>query len=451
MGRERGVGGMFIAVVLLIIGAVVLALLALMRTSGGVDRSSETSRNLSRIAAALEQFAATSERLPCPANPAADTGDAEPNAAATACTYPGGTVPWRAIGLRREESLDAWGWKISYRVYSGATGITQAGGASMVHCDTAEPAPAGATTAGLCKATHDTTEAEFLAGKGLALNDFGTNVSDAAYVLVSHGPSGLGAYAAQGGQKPNPTSADELSNLGAGPFVAKAAVTGVAPEAATHFDDVLAYRRLADFVRRANLAARDWPEPGAVLTDVTLNTATVATAMGTTPSYGDLGTTTLNLPGATLTAFDGGGNENISFQSVNGTEAIGGTSGGGGISSNSSEGVRIDFAVKARQLAVTLNDFGRQTGGGPPRVERVQFRFYDGATQVLSVDKDACRNDPTLAAFSIDVTVDFDRVEIRALPTTESTATEFYLAQFKSCGAGVTCATSMATPAITCT
>src|SRR5258706_9226527 len=202
-----------------------------------------------------------------------------------------------------------------------------------------------------------------------------------------------------------------------------------------HFDDVLVYRRLLDFVRRANLSARDWPESGATYADVTLNTATVSTALGTTPSYGDLGQATLNFQNATVTAFDGGGNENISFQNVSGTEGIGGTVSTPGISSDSSEGVRIDFALKSQHFAVTLNHFGRQTGAGPPREERVEFRFLDGATEVLSVTLNGCRPDGGLASFSIDVPLVFDRVEIRALPTTGGTTTEFYLTQVKTCAA----------------
>ena len=450
MRRERGVSMLFVAVVLIAVAAAALAFLALTRTTAGVDRSTETGTRLARISAALEQFAGVSERLPCPANPATDTGDAEPNAPAAACAFPNGTVPWRTIGLRREDALDAWGFKISYRVFSGATGLTQAGGASMVHCDTVEPANLGVDPAtGKCRASHDTLANDFLVGKGLALNDFGAAITDAAYVLISHGPSGLAGYTSAGVQKaPNPASAAESANAASGPFVARAASTGVSPEDAAHFDDVLAYRRLADFVSRSNLAARDWPE--GALADITLDTPTLTTALGSTPSYGDLGTTTLNLGAATLTTFNGGGNENISFQSVNGVEGIGGTVGTPGISSDSSEGVRILFGLKARQLAVTLNQFGRLTGGGPPREDRAEFRFFDGATQVHSVIKTACRVEGGLASFSIDALADFDRVEIRALPTTEATTTEFYLAQFKTCAGAMTCETSLSTPSNSC-
>lgn len=429
-----------------------LAFFSLTRTKGEVDRSGETTSHLAKVSAALEQFASVSERLPCPANPALDTGDADPAGAAANCNFPNGTVPWRTIGLRREDALDAWGWKISYRVYQGTTGLTQAGGASMVHCDTVEPSPAGATAAGSCKATHDTLPAEFLAGKGLAINDFGTAVNDAAYVLISHGASGLGAYTSSGVQKtPQPGNADESNNLGAGPFVARAAATGVPAEDPAYFDDVLAYRRLADFVRLANLAARDWPE-AAGSTEITLDTPTLTAALGAPATYGDLGRSTIDFGDAAVTAFNSGGDVNVSFDRVNGVEGIGSVGSGNGFSSAAGEGVRIQLTTKARQFAVTLNDFGRQVGVPGAPVERVELRFFDGASQVNSFTKSGCRPDGGRASFSIDVAADFDRIEIRALPTTGATTSEFFLAQFKVCPAGVTCETLMSTqpPANTC-
>src|SRR5258706_10132553 len=146
---QRGVSILFVAVVLIIVAAASLAFLALTRTSAGIDRSNETASHLAKISNSLEQFASASERLPCPANPALDTGDAEPNVASAACNFATtGTVPSRTLGLPREDPFDAWGWKISYRVYQGATGLTQAGGASKGHCDKIGHPPAGASRRG---------------------------------------------------------------------------------------------------------------------------------------------------------------------------------------------------------------------------------------------------------------------------------------------------------------
>ena len=451
--RQRGVSMVFIAVVAVIVAAGVLAFLALTRTATGVDRSTETTARLSRISDALERFAGSTERLPCPANPALDTGDAEPNAPATACTHAAnGTVPWRTLGLRRDDVLDAWGWKISYRVYSGPAGLTQDKGASMVNCDTIEPTPAGVDASGRCRDTKNTTPAEYLAGKGLTINDFGTNVINAAFVLVSHGPTGLGARATSGAANtPGPTSADEIANLASGPYVAKAASTGAGPASATHFDDVLAYRRLDDFIRRANLSARNWPEAGGGTTDVTFNTATLTSAMGSTPPYGNLGTSTLNVPGATVTGINNGGTNELTFDNTGGTEGIGGAGGTGGtaaaFSSQNGEGVRVTLYSAAQKLGLTLNHFGRHTGGpGPPGREQIELKFFNGAANVLTLVKEGCRPDGDIATFALDAAVPWDSVEIRALPPTGGTLpTEFFLTQFLACpGTAATCETSMA-------
>jgi len=462
---ERGVSVLFVVMVLLVVAGAALAILALSRTTADVARSGETTARLEKVQAALEQFAATSERLPCPANPAADTGDAAPNAASATCTYPAGSVPWRTIGLRQDDALDAWGWKISYRVYSGAIGLTQAAGASMVHCDTVEPSPAGRDPAtGLCRVPpaaggHNTSEAQFLAGKGLSVSSFGTASTDVAYVLVSHGPSGLGAYTTAGAQKaPNPASTDELANLGAtGPFIAKAAVTDVAPESAAFFDDVIAFRRLPDFVKRANLGARDWPESGGggTLANITFDQATVSAAVGSSVSTGSsTGQASITFTGgATVTGFDSGGTQNVSFETQGGYQGIGGAAGGTMmISSLTAEGLRFQLPAKARQLAVTFANFGRRVGNVR---EQVEFKFFDGAAVVNTIVGEGCRNegDPTddIATFSIDAAADFDRVDVKALPaTTDASETAFLFVQFMTCVAGVTCETSLSVPSNRC-
>jgi hypothetical protein len=303
---------------------------------------------------------------------------------------------------------------------------------------------------GLCRSTHNTLPGEFLAGKGLALDDFGTAVADAAYVLISHGPTGLGAYTTSGTQKvPAPASAAEQANLSGGPFVARAAATSVSAEDPNYFDDVLAYRRLADFVTRANLAARDWPE--AAFADLTFNAATVSTALGSPASYGDTGRPSLTFPNATVTAFDSGGNQNISFDRVGGTEGIGGASGGNLLSSAAGEGVRIDLTQKARRLAVTFMDFGRLTGTpGNPR-EQAEFRFFDGANEVLVVTKQGCKPDGGLATFSVDAGLDFDRIDIKAVAASNGTSpTNFLFVQLKSCDGATTCTTTLSTPGNSC-
>jgi hypothetical protein len=452
--RQRGVSLLFIVVGLGLVAAVILAFLAFTRTKTEVDRSSQTTANLARIQASLEQFASTTERLPCPADPSGASGDAVPNAPTTNCTFPAGTVPWHTLGLRQDDGIDAWGWKIGYRVYAGAVGLTQTGGASMVPCDTVEPTPAGRDpVTGLCKPTRDTTVPQFLAGKGLSVNDFGNAFTDAAYALVSFGPTGLGAYTTSGAQKPpNPANASEVANLGAaGPFVAKAAVTNVAPDDPNHFDDVIAYRRLADFVKRSNLAARDWPEtpppPPPGYANLTFDSPTMTAATGSA-TYGDTGQASIGFTNATITALAGASTQDVSFANSGGTEGIGGVGGTPMLSSTAAEGIRIDLTQQAQEFAVTFFDFGRRPGNVR---EQVQFTFFNAGSQIAAPTVgQGCHNDGGLATFSIDAGALFDSVEIRSIAATDGSSTDFLFVQLLTCAPATTCKTSLSLPSNLC-
>jgi type II secretory pathway pseudopilin PulG len=416
---QRGASGVFVAVILLLAAVAAIAVYALSRGAAQVERGTQAATSFRIVQDALLQYVSANGSLPCPANPALDTGDADPAVPTAACNSATGTVPWKAIGIRREDAIDPWGGKISYRVYAGASGLTQANGASMVDCDTVQPLPSAGTVAGgLCGPAHDTTEAEFLNAKGLMVTSFGNAITDAAYVLVSHGPSGLGAFTAAGVQKPLPASADELANLSAaGPFVAKAAsAQGVGPGDAAHFDDLLAFAEIGDVIRRAGRGARDWPD--AIVASVTFDAPTLTAALGAAPSA-DTGQTAITFPGVRVSAFASalGTSENVSFATVGGVAGIGGYDSGTGISSGGLEGIRLEFGQKARKLGVTFNDFG--VSG--PFAEQAELRFFDGATLVATLVAQACRSgspDP-LASFSFDLaSADFDNVEVRSLVTT---------------------------------
>ena len=232
-----------------------------------------------------------------------------------------------------------------------------------------------------------------------------------------------------------------------GPFVAKAAATSGGAASATHFDDVLAYRRLDDFIRRANLAARNWPEAGG-MAEVTFNAATLNASMGSTPGYGNLGTSTLNVPGASVTGINNSGTNELTFDNPGGTEGIGGAGGTGGtvsaFSSENAEGVRVTLYSPSQKLGLTLNHFGRQTGQpGNPR-EQIELKFFSGATSVATLVGQGCRPDGDIATFELDAGVQWDIVEIRAIPPTGgSLPTQFFLTQFLACPAATPCETSM--------
>jgi type II secretory pathway pseudopilin PulG len=466
--KQAGATGGLVAIVLVLMLIAFLAAYVLSKFTANVGDQSATVKNLNAAMDALESFVASTGRLPCPADPTlADTGNAAPTGATTNCAagvMGRGTLPWREIGLSREGSFDSWGRKISYRVYAGNIGLTQAGGASMVNCDTNELSPAGRDGNGLCKATRDTLESEFLAGKGLRLkeNDLPQR-NDVAYVLISHGPTGAGAYTASGTKimDPNPPSGDEQDNTrDDGPFRLKPWVredsdgVAYAVGSAQYFDDVVVYRTVADLVRRANQSARNWPDD--VTSSVKFDQPTLTAALGQAPTT-DLGRPTVNFTYVSATAFDSGGNQNLSFDNV-GTPGIG--AGGDGLSSTGGEGIRLDFEENARQFAFTLDSFGYQGTffGFPIQFERAELKFWDvnpGGTDILvnTIVKTACNADGGIASFSVDAGVAFDRVEIRPMATSvvfTPTASYFFLAEIKTCAAGVTCKTTLSAPANEC-
>jgi hypothetical protein len=463
----------FVVIALVGVAVMFFAMTTLLR--GGTDsaRSSKTATGFAAASAALEQFAGTSGRLPCPADPTANTGDAIPNTGAAACSFPMGTIPWKTIGMRSDDALDAWGWKISYRVYSGPTGLTQEGGASMVDCDTnngATPTPPSIAPGGLCGLLHNHTDAQFLAGKGLRGNDFGTARSDVGYVLISHGPSGMGAYTSTGVRKPMPTSVDELANINttdaAGQFIAKAAVTHnvatgapLAIDATTYFDDILSFQSVSDIVKHANLSARDWPEVADnAITKFTMDAATINPVIpGSVSPNTNTGRDDITFGSGSTSArvrgFDADGNQDITYNTVGGASGLG-INGNGSLllSSTNSERIRIDFGQSAQRFAVALGDFGTYVASGVTYTEQVEFRFRGGLINV-NIVKSACRADGGVATFSIDPGTDFTRVDIRpqaALPSAFG-ITSLTVADFKTCAAGTQeCLSTLATAANRC-
>jgi hypothetical protein len=461
--RQSGVSLFVVALVLVLAAGLVAALGALFRSRSNSAGSAQTIAAFAALQTALEQYAGATGRLPCPANPALDTGIASPAVASAACDFPAGTIPWSTIGARRDDAYDPWGGKISYRVYTGGAGsLTQDNGASMVQCDLTVGSSPGTIATGRCQQHNGwhTAAAEFLIGKGLNVTDFG-NPNVVAYVLISHGSSGLGAWTSGGTQRTMPTSVDELANTTAsGPFVAKAAADDADPASATHFDDVLAYRTIPELARRANLAAREWSDP--TTESAVLNTNAIRQLTGSTPNNGDdLGRQTLELSNSSITAFDSSGNQNLSFQDDGTAQGVGGVTSGGGIGSQDGEGIRISLAVKARLLGMTLNDFVTSPSAFPFWKAQVQVTFIDStATPVISatVVKTACRAGSGLASFSkIDAGFDFDTIEIRATDSApdpffgSQVPSTFFLSAFSTCAAGAaSCSTTLESAANVC-
>lgn len=185
-----------------------------------------TRQKLKNIETALANFVAINKRLPCPAD-GADTSGIELRTAGTQdCTtaVPAnteqlrGVVPWVTIGLTAVDVQDGWNNQITYRA---AFGLTRDSALDMSACDpagTANTTPAGVSplpptntvintnkcnSALTCTGTG--TECSdprmFLANKGFTVVDGAdatlmdpSSYSGAAYILISHGDNGVGAF-----------------------------------------------------------------------------------------------------------------------------------------------------------------------------------------------------------------------------------------------------------------
>jgi prepilin-type N-terminal cleavage/methylation domain-containing protein len=105
-----------LAVVLLILGLLLGALLRPLRGQVETQQYQEAERMLDDIREAVIGFALANGRLPCPADPTAPTdvaGAGSEARSAGACTIPSGAVAWRTLGV---PELDPWGRRFTYRV-----------------------------------------------------------------------------------------------------------------------------------------------------------------------------------------------------------------------------------------------------------------------------------------------------------------------------------------------
>jgi hypothetical protein len=472
--RQRGASALMILVIMVLILAAIFAAYTFSRVASGGDERNDTIQRLAAAAAALDRFAAANGFLPCPANPTGATGVADV-ASAKKCNHgDDGTLPWGTLGLNSDAGLDGWGRKITYRVYTGgATGngsLTQPLGVNMTECDLTDPTAGDVDpTNGLCVHSDDvyqrsTTRVSFLAGKGLSVTDFAVAHNDAAYVLVSHGQSGQGAWTIAGTRIDLPIGADERANTReTGPFTIRAfSDPDTSVTSGSHFDDLLAYVAIPDLVKRIGMEAREWPET--VTSSLVLTQANVEAAAGAAvnPSTGDTGRGTLSFATATVSGFTATSTPtNISYDanaSGSGTGGIGIVSGGSAqMSSGQSEWLRVDLTSAASTFAVSLDSFGVFSAAGIDYTEKVELRFYNGTVQVGStLTLSGCHADGGLASFSdISPGASFTSIDIVPVTATGSPGgsadSSLLVAEIKGCAVGaVNCRTSLWSGANTC-
>ena len=99
----------------------------------------------------MVRFVMVNRRLPCPADGALGTGNAQSGVEqrlAQECTAMAtGVVPWRSLGVPADAAMDAWGNLITYRVWARTSGgvgsaintsLAMDGGMDFIKCDPAK-------------------------------------------------------------------------------------------------------------------------------------------------------------------------------------------------------------------------------------------------------------------------------------------------------------------------
>lgn len=389
---------------------------------------------------ALARFVMLNKRLPCPANGLATTGAEDTLVDTTTCQSPAGVVPWTTLGLAIAATTDGHGRLISYRVFDGSSGFTRANGLNLADCldgDTSTTyALSGPGTPGTCNATtHENSRGDFLASKGISVNDLGSAKTDIAYAFLSHGVTGLGAYVPTTTPSrlslPDASSKEYLNTGSAGTYwILDPSADTVAAEDAAHFDDYLAYRTATELVLAAQSGGRPWPlyttfdrlNATGSTTPLTGNVNTLISSRKMRMTVGSVAAT----DGPVMVSVFPSSTRYVSsmvptanFYTIGAMTLAGG---GGNITTAGGEGLTLDFRVKRRFLKITLWSFQLA-----PEAERVNLTFYDGTAQVAQVTKSACSATAATANFTIDLVTtaqkEFTKVDVQALTRLGTSAT----------------------------
>lgn len=228
LARPAGFTLIEIAVVIVVL-SLLLAMIAGIGTAMiGQQRREATKQRLSGTDTALALFVSQNKRLPCPADGRVAGTNAgagiEERSAGGVCQVGGagnpdtqthGVLPWRTLGLAEPDATDGWGNRLSYRV---APELALSNALDLTACD---PGGTAGLTAGFCNPTTGgtpcssatfpggcTPPSAYTAGKGLKIRNLAsaTLIMDpaaspstgAAYLVVSHGENGAGAYNSDG-------------------------------------------------------------------------------------------------------------------------------------------------------------------------------------------------------------------------------------------------------------
>lgn len=284
---QKGFSLIELSVVVSVAAAATVGFLSWTQPKASTDAKNivETQRKLHDIEKAIDNFRVLKKRLPCPADPlmrpdntrvTVGTDYNTPTSGSDAyvndfgvedlyntisagiitpglnCPVSVGAVPVFSLGLDETYAEDAWGRRFTYEVASSLCGN-----------DGKTPAAAAAALVGCTETDYQTKTGNLVVTAG------GNTFKDAAYVVVSHGINGSGAFMPSGIKLTASGNANEIENSdGDGTYV-KASLSST-------FDDLVVFgtkRKVESLANRKNvkhISVEDCEANSQALRNVTL-------------------------------------------------------------------------------------------------------------------------------------------------------------------------------------
>jgi prepilin-type N-terminal cleavage/methylation domain-containing protein len=279
-----------IAVVIVVLSLLLAMIAGIATVMVGQQRREATRQRMSGVETALALFVSQNKRLPCPADgringTVAGAGTESRNGAGQ-CTVAGavntqthGVLPWLTLGLAEPDVTDGWGNRLTYRV---APELVLASAMDFTACD---PGGTAGLASGVCNTAcaagtfpgSCTPPSTYTQGKGLKIRNIAsatlimdpgaTPSTGAAYVVISHGENGQGAYNNQGILQSGSTESGTLEAANNAADVAFTYATSGAsvafvddfpsyPAGTGHFDDWLLRPSILTVATKAQLGPR---------------------------------------------------------------------------------------------------------------------------------------------------------------------------------------------------